>query len=209
MKKVLLLLFILLALVTGNNGQSVNRKKMIKDVTSDLQTWLKKIPGGNEARYGFTNRDEFSIAKLGKPYQIFTLAGEFFSGDLMPGKSYLESTGEWRIPVMVNQENRVMITVTKKKNKWKVVELGAVGIASELQEFDRNPALGNTDGLSILRVYQLQSDFLFSDDPSLDPGKIQVYPMHSGVMNISKIRESSRTQFGLDELLPYIKGSMR
>jgi hypothetical protein len=209
MKKFLLLLFILFAIVTGNNAQTVNRKKMVKDVTTDLQTWLKKIPGGNESKYGFSNREEFSIAMLGKPYQMFTLGGDFFKEQILPGKNYLESTGEWRIPVMVNGENRIMMTVVKKKNKWKIVELGARVLAGELQEFDRNLQLRSQDAPRILRVFQVQSDFLFLDDPSLSPGKITVYPMHSALLNISKLREGSLTKIGLDEMLPYIKESIR
>jgi hypothetical protein len=110
---------------------------------------------------------------------------------------------------MVNGENRIMMTVVKKKNKWKIVELGARVLAGELQEFDRNLQLRSQDAPRILRVFQVQSDFLFLDDPSLSPGKITVYPMHSALLNISKLREGSLTKIGLDEMLPYIKESIR
>jgi len=137
------------------------------------------------------------------------IMGDFFKEQILPGKNYLESTGEWRIPVMVNGENRIMMTVVKKKNKWKIVELGARVLAGELQEFDRNLQLRSQDAPRILRVFQVQSDFLFLDDPSLSPGKITVYPMHSALLNISKLREGSLTKIGLDEMLPYIKESIR
>jgi hypothetical protein len=209
MKKFLLLLFILCMIVMGSIAQTDNRQKMIKEAMNELQLWLKKIPGGNEAGYGFTNRDEFSMATLGKPYQVFALTSDFFKEEIKPGKNYLEATGEWRIPVMVNQENRAVITVLNKKNKWKIVGLGARVLARELQEFERYPELTQNNGLRLLRVYQLQSDFLFADDPSLSSVKINVYPMHSAFMNIAKIREGSKMKLGLNELLPYIKESIK
>jgi len=89
------------------------------------------------------------------------------------------------------------------------MELGARVLARELQEFERYPELTKNDGLRLLRVFQLQSDFLFAGDPSLSSGKITVYPMHSAFMNIAKIKEDSKIKWGLNELLPYIKESIR
>lgn len=205
MKKIFLFLFILCMIVTGSTGQTANREKMIKEAMNELPVWLQKIPGGNESGYGFTNRDEFSLATLGKPYEVFTLTNDFFREEIQTGKNYLETTGEWRIPVMVNQENRAIITIFKKENKWEIVELGARGLARELQEFERYPELTKNNGLRLLRVYQLQSDFLFADDPSLSSGEITVFPMHSAFINIAKLREGTKIKFGLNELLPYIK----
>jgi hypothetical protein len=196
-------------IVTGSKGQTTTRETMIKEAMDELQVWLKKIPGGNESGYGFTNRDEFSLATLGKHYEVFTLTNDFFKEEIQPGKNYLETTGEWRIPVMVNQENRAIITIFKKKNKWEIVELGARVLAKELQEFDRYPELAKNDVLRLLRVYQLQSDFLFADDPSLSSGEITVFPMHSAFINIEKIREGTKIKFGLNELLPCIKESIK
>ena len=205
MKKTLTLLFILCMIFTGSIAQTINQQQMIKEAMNDLQLWLQKIPGGNESGYGFTNRDEFSLATLGKPFEVFTLTTDFFKEEIQPGKNYLETTGEWRIPVMVNQENRAVITIFKKENKWEIVELGARVLARELQEFERVPELAKNDGLRILRVYQLQSDFLFAEDPSLSPGEITVFPMHSAFLNIAKIREGKKNKIVLNELLPYIK----
>jgi hypothetical protein len=209
MKKILTLLFILCMIVKGSTGQTAYREKMIKEAMNELQAWLQKIPGGSESGYGFTNRDEFSLATLGKPYEVFTLTNDFFNEEIQPGKNYLETTGEWRIPVMINQENRAVITIFKKENKWEIVELGARVLARELQEFERYPELTGNDGLRLLRVYQLQSDFLFADDLFLSSGEITVFPMHSALINIAKLREGTKIKFGLNELLPYIKESIK
>ena len=209
MKKNLLLLFILCLVVAESPAQKVNRHKMMKETMNELQSWLNKIPGGNESNYGFSNRDEFSLATLGKPYQVFTLSDDFFKEEIQPGKSYLKATGEWRIPVMVNQENRVLITVFKKNNHWKIVELGGRVLSHELQEFEQYPELSKAKFIRLLRIYQLQSDFLFTGDPSLSSGEIILYPMHSALMNIARIKESSKIKTGLNEVLPFIKESTR
>ena len=208
MKKLILLLIIPCMIVTGSKAQTPDRQEMMKDAMNQLQAWLKKIPGGNEQKYGFNNRDEFSLATLGKPCQVFSLTGDFFKEEIQPGKNYLETTGEWRIPVMVNQENRAVITLLKKKNKWKIVSLGARVLARELQEFEKYPELSKNNDLRLLRIYQLQSDFLFADDP-LSSMEITVYPMHSAFLNMAKIREGAKPKLGLNELLSFIKESTR
>jgi len=209
MIKSLFLLFIFCLIVTESPAQKINRHRMMKETQNELPSWLNKIPGGNESNYGFSNRDEFSQAILGKPYQVFTLSDEFFKGELRPGQSYLKATGEWRIPIMVNRENRVLVTIFKKNKHWKIVELGARGLSHELQEFEQYPELSGATFLHLLRVYQLQSDFLFAGDPSLSSAEIILYPMHSATMNISRIRELSKTKTGLNEVLPFIKESIR
>jgi len=196
-------------IVTGSTAQTADRQVMMKEAMNDLQVWLMKIPGGNEPGYGFKNRDEFSLATLGKPYQVFTLSRDFFYEEIQPGKNYLEETGEWRIPVMVDQENRAVITVFKKENQWKIVELGARVLAREFQEFEKYPELSKADNLRLLRVFQLQSDFLFSGDPSSTSGEIIVFPMRSAFMNIAKIKEGTKIKYNLDELLSDIKESIR
>ena len=209
MKKSILLLIIYCAIVAGSNAQTADRQEMMKDAGNQLKVWLNKIPGGSEQKYGFNNREEFPLATLGKPCQVFSLTGDFFKEELRPGKNYLETTGEWRIPVMVNQENRAVLTLVKKKNKWKVVSLGARVLARELQELEKYPGLGQSENLRMLRVYQLQSDFLLEGDPFSSAVEITVYPMHSAVLNMQKIREGATVKLGLNELLTFIKESTR
>ncbi|MCX6246515.1 MAG: hypothetical protein NTW10_02170 [Bacteroidetes bacterium] len=209
MKKFLFLLVIPFMMGTGSKAQTMDRQKMIQQVQSDVQEWLLKIPGGNEQGYGFANRDEFSQAKLGKQYKVYTLTGDFFKEELRPGKSYLVATGEWRIPLVVNQVNRALITVNERENQWKIVSLGARVLAGELQEFDRYPELVKNSDLTLLRVYQLQSDFLLSGDPSSSATEVSVYPMHSAILNMTKLKESAGIKMGLNELLSDIKESIR
>jgi hypothetical protein len=209
MKKLLFLLLIPCMMAAGSSAQTINQNKMIQQAGTDLPAWLKKIPGGNERLYGFENRDEFSTSTLGKPYQVFTLSGDFFREEVQSGKNYLEPTGEWRIPVMVKQENRAVVTVVKKKNKWKIVSMGAMGLARELQEFEKYPELSNNSYLKLLRVYQLNSDFLFSGDPTSSTVELTVYPMHSASINITKIKENPKIKLGIHELLTILKESIR
>jgi hypothetical protein len=209
MKKIHLFLFISCMITSAVTAQDAGRQKMLQEAASGLQAWLGNIPGGSESNYGFNSRTEFADATLGEPYEVFTLTGDFFREDIKQEKNYLKATGEWRIPVLVNQENRALITVVEKNDKWTIVSLGARELAHELQGFDSFPVFKNAKNLRLFRVFQLQSDFLFSGDPSSTSPEISFYPLHSASLNIAKVRESREKTFGLNQLLSFIKNSLK
>src|SRR3989442_72707 len=125
--KILTLGYIILA--AGNIFSQENILQNVLDAAHyGLSDYLNKIPNGEESKYGFNNREEFSLAQCGKPYEIFSLTKEFFSDENLADKrNYLVSTGEWRIAVTMKGENRVILTVAKMNGAWEVVCLGSEG----------------------------------------------------------------------------------
>lgn len=164
------------------------------------RNYLEKIPKGREALYGFKNREEFSIAEIGKVYEIFTLNKYFFSSNSLSGRDYLMPVGEWRVVITVKGEGRILLTIAKPKLSWEIVGLGAMGLVRELQEFERKYPSDDQVGL-LLKVYQLSSNFILFPSNS-QSSNFNVYPLATAkaVLGISDALE-----FTLQDALLLIK----
>lgn len=139
-----------------------------KIANEELSNYLEKIPIGQEEMFGFNNRNEFSQAEIGVPYEVFTLRSDFFKDNKIErGKNYIISTGNWRVPIIVRNEYKALLTVCKENNKWSVVKIGAKGLANELEGFKKNhPTI---IPLNILRVFQLKGDFILTPQNTIYP----------------------------------------
>ena len=204
MKNIYILIIFLTCIQTGYS-QDAPSKQIVNDVSEQMQAWLYKIPPGSEQQYGFNDRDEFMQANPGEPFLVFTLAPHFFTGQLQPDDNYLEPTGELRIPVMVGEEYKALLTVVKAQDKWEIVALGAKILAKELQLFSQKPPFSTADQIYILRIYQAYSDFLFTDDPGTSSSKLDIYPLQSAVKNIGIPESNKDTVLKLSVLFPKIK----
>ena len=159
------LLIILLCLPMIGFGQL----SIVQQVANEqLMDYLIKIPFGQEKMFGFNNREEFFQAKIGNPYEVFTLSKEFFDDtNIKRDKSYIVSTGNWRVPIIVDNEYNALLTVSKENNKWSVVKIGAKGLANELEGFEQNHLSINIR--NILRVFQIKGDFILTSNNKLYP----------------------------------------
>jgi hypothetical protein len=207
MKKLFAILIMLFAAIVIR-AQEENVQEIIDTANSGYMSYLELIPTGQESFYGFKSRDEFAMTKIGKPYQIFTLSQDFFSdASLADSKNYLVPTKEWRIPVMVNGENRTLVTVAIMNGKYAVVGIGGTGLSKELEELEKNYPTANQEG-KLLRVYQLECDFLLlpSDKSSSD---INAYPMTSAKMAFYKADNKMTAPFySLFQTLLLIKNNI-
>jgi len=193
MKKLLL---ILLCLPMIGFGQL---NIITKVVNEELISFLQKIPVGQENMFGFTNRGEFSQAEIGDPYEVFTLSLEFFdTKNIIRNKTYIVSTENWRVPIIVNNQHRALLTVSKVNNQWSVVKLGAKALAEELDIFNKNhPSINESN---ILRVFQLKSDFILTSE------KI-VYPLTSAKQLLS-IKGDKDISYSLYDILLLFKNKI-
>lgn len=205
MKRLSMILLILIS-VLNVYSQDLSTQNMIPAVSKDLPSWLQKIPAGNEMLYGFQNRDEFSRASLGTPYPVFTLSEEFFT---QPNPAFfLKSSTEWRIPVTVDQENRALVTIIQNNGEWKIVDIGASVLAREIGSYEKKLSGKQSGKLKIFRVYQIQSDFLFYDDPVSMPEKIYLIPLHSACLNLDGLNVKTDKQWTLSEVSGMIRESL-
>ena len=139
-----------------------------KVADEELKSYLQKIPFGQEHLFGFENRNEFAQSKIGVPFEVLTLNENFFNDEkVLKDEKYFVSTGNWRVPVIVNNKYKALLTVAKENNNWRIVKIGAKGLANELDRFEQNHP-SNTD-IKILRVFQIKGDFILTSNNSIYP----------------------------------------
>jgi hypothetical protein len=200
-----ILLFLFLALGAGNGfGQGDQPADVVAVAKAGYAAYLEKIPGGQESFYGFSSRDEFSRAEIGKPYQILTLSREFFTEPATAGRNYIIPANEWRVSLTVNHQSLVMITVAKMNGVLEVVGIGAAGLAGELNQFEKSHPSSDPGG-TILRVYQLDCEFLLMNSPD-DPGSLRGYFLNSA--NIAFDRAKDDFSWTLPEILSMVKSKL-
>ncbi len=201
MKHLIILLCFLFS-IHNSYAQSDDLQNVIAAANSGLQEWLQKIPEGKESLYGFRNRNDFATATIGRPYEIKTLNSLFFSDAKLTEKNYLISTGEWRVPILVNGEYHSLLTIGKMNDRWVAVGLGAAGLAQELGAFEKNYPSFNQKGI-LLRVHQLKCDFiLFALNNSQSFNT--VYPLKSAAMAMYESMKTN-SSFPLSQALSLIK----
>ena len=112
----------------------------------ELPLILEKIPVNYVLQYGFSNRDEFSKAVAGKPFNYFSYNG-----------SVLEKSSTVIIPVVVGNEFRALASLDYIKDTLHIVDFGANGLAREIQSVQSDNSSLSFVGL--LRIYSISIDF--------------------------------------------------
>tara|TARA_Y100000589_G_scaffold86333_1_gene80324 strand:- start:177 stop:1055 length:879 start_codon:yes stop_codon:yes gene_type:complete len=157
-------------------------KEILKAAQDQLDDFLHRIPAGKETLYGFNNRNEFSIAEIGYLYEVITLNNNFFKITKLNSKQeYTKSTNSWRAMILVNNQARALLTLTKINNNWEIVKLGANNLAAELHHIMNNENFKNDkidiySDFKLFRVFQLKSDFLLTNE--------YLFPLNSAKRNI-------------------------
>ena len=125
-----------------------------------LSPYLRLIPEGREADFGFSSRQEFEMATLGSPYELMTIHPRNLASDEAAGRDILASMDTFRYPVLVKGKIRALLTVARVQGEWKAVDFGAAGLAAAVDRFEENvPGPGEGARKVLLRLYQLNIDF--------------------------------------------------
>ncbi len=199
-------IIVLFILVSCAYAQETANQNISFAVKNSLLQWLEKIPSGDEANYGFQNREEFSRAGLGSPIQMFKLNDILYGSD---GKvNPMKPTGEWKIPVTVDEQNRALVTVMKRDLEWSIVDLGAAGLARELNDFKSKLTAEQFRDIKMLRVYQVESDFLFYDAPSSSADEIVLVPMQSASHYLEGMTGRTKKTLTLEEVTKFVSESI-
>lgn len=175
--KYLIILLLLMIPVHAFGNEADIREAGAKD----LQLFLNAIPEGHENLYGFSSRDDFAQAELGKPIPMLTLNQDDYS---------LVEVNEWRLPVLLNRSIVSFLTVSRVNEQWQAVEIGASGLAREIS--------GIQDVQAILRLYSLKFDFVMLS-------RERFLPLQSASIHLTGGKYDLIQYYTLDDIVKLVK----
>jgi hypothetical protein len=198
---------LLAACVVAAFPQNVSDTELRSAVQAQLASFLEKVPAGREADYGFHARQEFTQIVVGNPYQVYTVEPESLIRGTADLSTYVHPVREYQVPLLVGGEFRALVTVAPVSGRWKLVEFGGAGLARVLGAFDTSIPKTQAGRKVILRIYQLQTDYLVLIDPSRLIGESIVYgigPAASAMETLSPTDEG----YHLGQLMPILRGEL-
>lgn len=149
-----------------------------------LPEMLNAIPEGFESYYGFKNREEFDNAYIAEAYQLCTISPEKLNMAYQ-GNHYIDALKVWRFPVICAGQTRSLLTVAQINGEWKAVEIGAAGLAAEFNDLEKNFSQANKSKARVLlRLFQLESDYLVLVRPARAVEDGIFYPLRSAVRSL-------------------------
>jgi hypothetical protein len=178
--------------------------EIIKAARDNLERFLSMIPLGYENLYGFSSREDFLKADVGIPYSVYTLSTEFLKNENSDLKKYLYQVDEWRVPVWVGDKMCCLLTVVKKDNHYKCVDLGGAALANELNGYEKYFSAG-FQKKSILRLYQINCDFLVIMEKNSSISNGNYYALSSSAASLDKYKVTRERVYNFNELSPLIK----
>ena len=176
-------------LASGCDGPDVDRARGLGEVAQGLEAsvqadrevvaiartqgpaMLARIPAGLEAGYGFGSRAEFMRVVWGAPWRVRTWSPAVIRTANLAELPEPQALSVWRVPAVVDGKARALVTVARVDGALRVVEVGAAGLAAELDALGLT-ASGHTH--SLLRIFQLKADF------ALLGAERKIVALHSG-----------------------------
>ncbi len=135
--KLIYIYFLVILLMTSSSlikSQITDQQRILADevVQIGLINYLEKIPKGHEQYYGFSTREEFQDVEFGQPLNIIIINYDSIKID---DKAISRST-LWYIPLVINNEYRCFLHVRQIQNSFKVIGIGYMEVAKELDNFE-------------------------------------------------------------------------
>ena len=126
----------------------------------DLDTYLAKIPKDRLGEYGFQTLDELKAVEVGPPIPVYNALNSLFSAE-SPDQdtSLFVATATWRVPLEVTGEWRALATVAQQGGGYRIVDLGAAGLARSLDR-ERQSLPSNASAPFLLRIHKTRQDWL-------------------------------------------------
>lgn len=146
MKKTILFIFFLLS-CKGLHAQSIAEEICLEKAS--VEKALNLIPEGMEQKFGFKSRKEFKKGEIGVPLQVY----------LIDSEGNLTKLNEFRVPIIVCNEKKVLLTVVKNEdNQPVIVDIGGSLLAKELNSI----AIFGKNVDMFIRSYDYKIDFVSS-----------------------------------------------
>ncbi len=186
--------------------ENTTDKQVMKAAEGQLEAYLNKIKPGHAAEFGFREGDDLENCGIAKPYRMLTFNTEYYSGSLKDNGNYVEIRNEWRVPVTVKGEHRVLLTVNGNPGNFDVAGMGGAELAKELEI--KSAPYSDNDEYYILRIYPLSADFFVAEhDHSF--AETEFIPLESAKTAIPEIRKSTKTTYTLEEVQDIVKRELK
>lgn len=154
---------------------------VLKAARNELMQTLNQIPAGFESQYGFKNREEFNSASLNSILKVYFINSKSSDKELQ-----ILTSNEYRIPVIINNEYRALLTVSKIDGDWHIVDFGAVALAKEIENYYNIVPSVIENEVIFLRIYGINCDFITSKKADENFDTCKFYPLQSAKYIIQK-----------------------
>ena len=161
---VFLSFFICLSLIVGGQPlMAAEVPEAVQEAAEEgLPTMLQAIPDEAAKQLNFSSSDEFSLASLGTPFQVFTIHPEeilnYTAGTSI--EAIISAKDQWFFPVTVSGEIRTLLTVAKVDGQWQAVSIGSAGLAQEWADTAAQYDASTGYTHKLVRIYQATADFV-------------------------------------------------
>lgn len=190
---------ILYLTATSLTAQSLNQH--IKDAAqAELTQWLEQIPSGDEMSYGFYNREEFADAYTGVVYKVYLINAKPDATDFS-----IFTYNEYRIPVMVKDSYRALLTVSERDDEWHIADMGAVKLAREIGEKIKSLEPPYSHEGVFLRIYGPNIDFVALKKENDEVESCAFIPLQSAADFIGKQQPEIKDTYDLTAIYSLIK----
>lgn len=203
-KRVFSVVLFVLPFLLGVKAQNVSDEYILKAAGSCYRAFLDQIPSAQIADFGFNSKAEFNHVTLGKPIRMKTINGNIGTDSpLKTGNNYLVATNEWRVPLVVNGQYRVFLSVAGSDSMHlSCVDFGAAELALEISQTLASKS--TSVDYAILRLYSLKCDMLIVESDIVKTD-YELIPLQSAAAVAGKTLAKTSTKVSLNMLLPLIK----
>lgn len=144
------------------------RKDISLIAERDFKNFLDIIPVGLEKYYGFSNREEFCKAFLGKPICTFNINKPSINTEYIDtSKTNYQITELWNIPIIVEGNICCLLKVRSNGNQYSVVGIGGSQTALEIDNAVKKMKLNEEKEFSILISPETKTRYLIFYDHSI------------------------------------------
>lgn len=148
--------------------QSEEIQDVVKAARHGLPLFVQAIPHTDLHRFNFHSPQELGRATPGAPFRIFTIhPRDILNYDgQVPATDLVRPTEVWLVPVLVDGQSRLLLTVENTGGGWEAVSIGAAQLAMEWSRLGEDfPGRTGQDKIFV-RIYQATSDLALVDAPA-------------------------------------------
>ena len=158
---------------------------------------------------GFGDRAEFARVTAGRPYRLYTITPTDLAGTA-PLADRIRPMPRWRVPLLVDGEARALVGVERRGATYEATDLGAAGLARELSALEQTLAAApESPPRAILRLFQLQSDFLFTPGTPAATQALRLHPLTSARRRLGLATADTPGGVALSRLQPALRQAIQ